>query len=277
MTCAGGTLNTLDDIVRTQIASGVRFIIINSLEFSSKDYRRKDDLLYQIKIWANEFDVSIILFSERVKSVATKGKIQRGSGAGKFACVAAAITYLSEPEADTDETLADEGMTGDEWLGAMKKKQREEEERIKAEEEKAREEAELIERAQVLAREQAFLAADVPIWKAEDKYEEEAVIKTFRQCHVEFYKGDYESDEHYHRRLMAAIAVDLHTPGTLYNYVEKPYTIVHANNPDLPFEEELLPEGVTVRNYYRPDKLPIRIERKPRLKKEDGDGRELLR
>src|SRR5258708_2590025 len=48
LTCVAGVLNSLEAEIRSRLESGVRFIVINSLEFSSKDYRRKDDLFYQI-------------------------------------------------------------------------------------------------------------------------------------------------------------------------------------------------------------------------------------
>ena len=121
MSCVAGTLNSLDGDIRTHLAGGVRFIIINSLEFSSKDYRRREDLFYQCRQWADEFDASVIVFSQRVKATAEQGTIQRGGGVGKFAGVAAAINYLSVKKNVEDEDMDDE-QTGETEVRAEQKK-----------------------------------------------------------------------------------------------------------------------------------------------------------
>jgi len=278
MHCPSGTLNGLEKDIRMQLANGVRFIIINSLEFSSKDYRRKDDLLFQIKTWAHEFSAAVIVFAEQVKSIANQGKIQRGGGVGKFAGAAAVIVYLSAAlTADADEDLEDEDITGDEWLSDERAKQRERVMAAAKSIKEMEEEEELLERAKVLAREQVFLDADVPVWKAEDETEEAIIINLFLDNNWEFDQKDNESDEHYNKRMMAAIAVDVEACSKEYALVIKaPFHIVHSNNPDVRFAEELLPTGADYHDYYDPDKLPIPGERKPRLMKKEERARELL-
>ena len=73
-------------------------IIINSLDLSSKDYRRKEELLYTVMEWLGTYDVSIVIFSELRKRIPKQGKIQQGGGVGKFAAIAEEIQMLGDSE-----------------------------------------------------------------------------------------------------------------------------------------------------------------------------------
>ncbi len=71
-------------------------LIINSLDFASKDYRRKEELIFTVMEWLARYDLNIIIFSEMRKSLPKPGKIQRGGGVGKLAAVAEEIEIVGE-------------------------------------------------------------------------------------------------------------------------------------------------------------------------------------
>ncbi len=71
-------------------------IIINSLDFASKDYRRKEELIFSVMEWLGRYDTNILIFSELRKSLPKPGKIQRGGGVGKLAAIAEEIRLVGE-------------------------------------------------------------------------------------------------------------------------------------------------------------------------------------
>ncbi len=75
----------------------IKFVIINSWEFASKDYRRKEELIFMILGWLQQHKVTIIVFSESVRQTPLSEKIQRGGGIGKLAAIAQDIKVLTEP------------------------------------------------------------------------------------------------------------------------------------------------------------------------------------
>jgi hypothetical protein len=73
---------------------GPKTIIINSLDLSSKDYRRKEELLFTVMGWLGKYDISIVIFSQLRKQIPKAGKIQYGGGVGKFAAIAEEIQVI---------------------------------------------------------------------------------------------------------------------------------------------------------------------------------------
>ncbi|MEP7236085.1 MAG: hypothetical protein ABI778_12390, partial [Ignavibacteriota bacterium] len=71
-------------------------IIINSLDFASKDYRRREELIFTVMDWLARYDLNIIIFSEMRKSLPKPGKIQYGGGVGKLAGIAESVETVGE-------------------------------------------------------------------------------------------------------------------------------------------------------------------------------------
>ena len=75
------------------------------MEFSSKDHRRKDELLYQIMDWTNLYGAAVLIFSEEVNTDPVTGKIHRGGGGiGKLSALAKNIFHITS-EADRKEPV----------------------------------------------------------------------------------------------------------------------------------------------------------------------------
>ncbi len=105
LSSAPGLLASLGKQIRRILDSGVKFIIINSLEFSWKDHRRKDELLYQIMDWTNLYGTAVLIFSEEVNTDPITGKIHRGGGGiGKLSALAKNIFHITS-EADRKEPV----------------------------------------------------------------------------------------------------------------------------------------------------------------------------
>ena len=93
-----GLLNADKEHLNTLITENqIKYVIINSWEFASKDYRRKEELIFMILGWLQQHRVTVIVFSESVKQTPLSEKIQRGGGIGKLAAIAQEIKVLTEP------------------------------------------------------------------------------------------------------------------------------------------------------------------------------------
>lgn len=269
--CPSGKLNSMERDIRKHLERGIKFIILNSLEFSSKDARRRDDFMFQCMTWASEFDAAVLLFSESKATETSEWRIVRGKGIGKFIGCAGDVICMDDYSEDLENFA--EGCDETEGIGYWLEKLEKEEQMAalaaaEAEEKKVQE-AKLLEQAKQLASEGAFLAADVPIYKAWNEAEEKRVGERFRQRHHTFRPQPNESAEHFRKRLLAALAIELTKHLPIYNAVltQDKIEIVHSADPEKPFSDELLPEGGALGDYFSPDKLPIRGERKPRLPK----------
>jgi len=69
-----GLLNSLGKQIRRMLDTGIRFIVINSLEFSTKDSRRKNELLFQIMDWTNIYGAAVLIFGEESETDPITGK-----------------------------------------------------------------------------------------------------------------------------------------------------------------------------------------------------------
>jgi len=103
-TCMSGLITSRRvDLEKLITGRGIKYVIINSWEFASKDYRRKDELIFMLQEWAHNFGVTIIVFAESVKISPVPGKIQRGPGIGKLAACAAEIKSLVVPKDESED------------------------------------------------------------------------------------------------------------------------------------------------------------------------------
>jgi hypothetical protein len=73
-------------------------LIINSLVFSSKDFRCREELMFQIMHWTNFSGIGALIFAESSKYSLRPGKLQSGGGMGKLAAIAKSIIYAIAPE-----------------------------------------------------------------------------------------------------------------------------------------------------------------------------------
>lgn len=265
VTLQPGKLNNAEIEIRTELGKGVRYIIVNSLEFSSRDSRRRDVLLFQIMEWLLEFGIGVMVFCERSNSIASHGHIQRG-GIGKYAGLAANINYLSDIENEGYRLDPNDGENT--WAISVREREEEILQLEREEQKRIQSEADAAEEKRVREREKKFLEADVPIIHCENPNGVKAVIEAFRRSYVEFYKGRFESKEHYRKRILAAAAVHHESNPKFFGLPEDNYgelTIVHSSDTNKLFEEETLPEGRSFKDYYKPDKLPIAGIRKPKV------------
>jgi hypothetical protein len=46
----------------------ITYVIINSWEFASKDYRRKGDLIFLLNRWMEKYGMTVLVFAEKMKS-----------------------------------------------------------------------------------------------------------------------------------------------------------------------------------------------------------------
>jgi len=193
ITTTVGHLANFEDAVVKSLQTGVRFVIINSLEFSSKDYRRRDDLIFQILEWTNIFGVGVLVFAEASKTPPRPGKIQRGGAAGKLAAIARSIIRTIEPE--------------EEYLAQANQAKDEEEERLEDELESIQEEdipfilgtASLEE----IWKEEEKID---PSWKPKDLAEEVKITEAWMLNHPEFKKKKGET--WLDRRMRILILID---------------------------------------------------------------------
>lgn len=105
LTSSPGLLSSMGKQITRILESGIRYVIINSLEFSSKDHRRKEELMYQVMNWTNIFGACILIFGEEANDDPVTGKIQRGGGGvGKLAALAKKVFHITS-EADREEVV----------------------------------------------------------------------------------------------------------------------------------------------------------------------------
>ncbi|MEP7233738.1 MAG: hypothetical protein ABI778_00450, partial [Ignavibacteriota bacterium] len=71
-------------------------IIINSLDFASKDYRRREELIFTLMEWLARYDLNVIIFAQMRKNLPIPGKIQYGGGVGKLAGIAKSVEMVGE-------------------------------------------------------------------------------------------------------------------------------------------------------------------------------------
>jgi hypothetical protein len=94
-----GLLNSLGKQIRRMLDTGIRFIVINSLEFSTKDSRRKNELLFQIMDWTNIYGAAVLIFGEESETDPITGKIHHGNGGiGKLSVLAKNVFHITSPE-----------------------------------------------------------------------------------------------------------------------------------------------------------------------------------
>ena len=115
MTSEAGMLSGMGRVITNSIRRGVKFIIINSLEFSSKDYRRKDELLYQIMQWTGSFGAGVLIFAESPNVAPKPGKIHRGGGTGKLAAIAKSIIFTADAEDEYEDRSDDNDNDSDDF------------------------------------------------------------------------------------------------------------------------------------------------------------------
>lgn len=90
----------LDTLIKGR---SIGYIIINSWDFASKDYRRKAALIYLLNGWMDKYNVTVLVFSERMAKAPESQKIARGMGVGKLAAIAQEIKILKEDKPKVEE------------------------------------------------------------------------------------------------------------------------------------------------------------------------------
>ena len=81
-------------------AAHVSVIIISGWEWTSSSYRRKERLIFQLRQWAEQKKVAIIIYSQ-ARTEPTLGEYDRG-GIGKLAMIAYAIEKIDFAEQTRD-------------------------------------------------------------------------------------------------------------------------------------------------------------------------------
>ncbi|MDP4220055.1 MAG: hypothetical protein Q8916_13110 [Bacteroidota bacterium] len=188
LTSVAGMLSSMEEFVRKALDRGVKFIIINSLEFSSKDYRRRDELIFQIMQWMNSFGTGVLLFAESPRQAPRRGKIQRSGGAGKLAALAKTIVFSADPE---DEYRMPEKEDENDDFEDFEEFDPEDEERdIEAFGEIVDDDDD----------------ADTPEWKPANMDEEIAICQAYKKNHPEFKAIEGEIWIEERERILALIA-----------------------------------------------------------------------
>jgi hypothetical protein len=97
-TSAPGLLSGYKGQIEQMIESAnIKTLIINSLDFASKDYRHKEDLIFTIMEWMGRYGISVIVFSQLRKNLPEAGNIQYGAGVGKIAGLAQDVVSFVHP------------------------------------------------------------------------------------------------------------------------------------------------------------------------------------
>jgi hypothetical protein len=93
----GDLCKYLGDIREAIEANDIKFLIVNSWEFANRSYGYKEKALFGLLNIANEFGVSVLVYSQVNMNNARAGEMHRG-GLGKLAAVAGDIIWSNSDE-----------------------------------------------------------------------------------------------------------------------------------------------------------------------------------